>query len=65
MKKEVDYLQAICNFDKSMGRKSEDFDAPLRDSVDADGGVDYLKVSREYGCYLEMDQSEVICDAKQ
>ena len=57
--KTVDYLRAVRDFDKSRGKKMEDFKIPLKDSV-ADSGVDYLKVSRKYQRYLQRDQSEVI-----
>ncbi len=57
--KPVDYFKAMRDFDKSQGRKPDDFDIPLKDSVE-DDGVDYLEVSREYEEYLEKDQSEVI-----
>ncbi len=57
--KTVNYLRAVRDFDKSRGKKTEDFKIPLKDSV-ADSGVDYLKVSRKYQRYLQRDQSEVI-----
>ena len=57
--KTVDYLRAVRDFDKSRGKKTEDFKMPPKDSA-ADGGVDYLKVSRKYQRYLQRDQSEVI-----
>ncbi len=57
--KTVNYLRAVRDFDKSRGKKTEDFKIPLKDSA-ADSGVDYLKVSRKYQRYLQRDQSEVI-----
>ena len=55
----VDYFQAMRDFDKSLGKKADDFDMPLKSSEE-DGRVDYLAVSREYEKYLIEDQSEVI-----
>ncbi len=63
--KPVDYLQAVRDFDKSLGRKQEDFDLPLKSSVVSVVGVDYLAVSREYEKHLNSDQSEVIYDGKK
>ena len=57
--KAVDYFQAMRDFDKSQGKKADDFDMPLKSSEE-DGGVDYLAVSREFEKYLIEDQSEVI-----
>ncbi len=56
----VDYVQAVREFDKSQGKKPEGFDMPLRSTEVPGGGVDYLKVSREYVHYLEKDGSEII-----
>ena len=47
----VDYFQAMREFDKSQGKKADDFDMPLKSSEE-DGGVDYLAVSREFEKYL-------------
>ena len=52
-------------FDKAQGKKPDGFDMPLRSAEDEDGGVDYLKVSREYVKYLIEDQSEVIHNEKR
>ena len=54
----VDYFQAMRDFDKSQGKKADDFDMPLKSSEE-DGGVDYLAVSREYQKYL-IENTEVI-----
>ncbi len=62
--KTIDYLKAVRDFDKSLGRKTDDFDMPLKSTAEADGGVDYLKVSREYEQYLATDQSEVVRNGK-
>ena len=45
--KVIDYSQVMRDFDKSQGRKPDDFDIPLRSSSEPDGGVDYLAASRE------------------
>lgn len=46
-----DYLKAMQDYDKSLGRK-EDKDLPLKYTTTPDGGVDYLDVSRGYEKYL-------------
>ncbi len=51
MDKVVDYFQAMRDFDKFQGKKTDDFDMPLKSSEE-DGGVDYLTVSREFEKYL-------------
>ena len=51
MEKVVDYFQAMRDFDKSQGKKADEFDMPLKSSEE-DGGVDYLAVSRGYEKYL-------------
>ena len=61
----VDYFQAMQDFDQSQGRKPEDIDLTLKNSVDPDGGVDYLTVSREWERYLIEDHSEVIHGEKK
>ena len=58
MDKVVDYFQAMRDFDKSQGKKADEFDMPLKSSEE-DGGVDYLAVSREYQKYL-VENPEVI-----
>ena len=58
MEKVVDYFQAMRDFDKSQGKKADEFDMPLQSS-EAEP-VDYLKVSQEFEKYLIEDRSEVI-----
>ena len=56
----VDYFQAMQEYDKSLGRKTDDFDAQLQGASVEDGGVDYTVLTREFEKYLIEDQSEVI-----
>ena len=61
---EVDYIRATQDFDKAHGKKPDGF-TPLKHTAEADGGVDYLKISREYEKYLITDQSEVVRNGKR
>ena len=62
--KTVDYFQIMRDFDKSQGKKPDDFDIPLKSSEEPDGGVDYLAVSRKWEKYLAEDQSDLIHNGK-
>ena len=50
--KVVNYSQAMKNYDKSLGRKQEDTDLPLKYNTTEDGGVDYMAASKAYEKYL-------------
>lgn len=55
----VDYLQAVRDFDKALGKKADGFDYPMWSSEEPEV-VDYLKVTREFVQYLETEQPDVI-----
>ncbi len=55
--------EVMRDFDKSEGKKADDFDMPLKSSEE-DGGVDYLAVSREFEKYLA-ENVDVIRVAKK
>ena len=59
MDKVVDYFQAMRDFDKSQGKKTDDFDMLLKSSEE-NGEVDYLVVSRVFEQHLIEDHSDVI-----
>ena len=59
-----DYLKAMQNYDKSLGRKQNDTDLPLKYNATTDGGVDYLAISKEYEKYL-IESNFVISSGKK
>ena len=50
-----DYRKAMQNYDKSIGRKQEKTDIPLKYTTTSDGGVDYLTASKVYEKLLVED----------
>ena len=58
--KDVNYFQAVRDFDKAHGRKQKDFDTPVRNRAVPDAGVDYLTVSRAYEQYLKQEHSDAV-----
>lgn len=56
----IDYMQAVIDFEKSYGRKTENTDIPLKSSSTPDGWVDYLAASQAYLRLQNEDDSDVI-----